>query len=94
VAHPCHFGIDVGHRWNHAGVERLDSPTIAERIFKVSSGDIKDIMKKLRELGMRNFDRALFEWYDEGYIGFEEAIRNADSANKLRLAIKLKSKRG
>jgi len=51
-------------------------------------------MKKLRELGMRNFDRALFEWYDEGYIGFEEAIRNADSANKLRLAIKLKSKRG
>ncbi len=72
----------------------LNTPTIAERIFKGSFGDIKVIMEKSRELGMRTFDWALFELYDEGYIGFEEAIRNADSANELRLAIKLKSKRG
>lgn len=72
----------------------LNTPTIAERIFKGSFGDIKGIMEKSRELGMRTFDWALFELYDEGYIGFEEAIRNADSANELRLAIKLKSKRG
>jgi twitching motility protein PilU len=43
---------------------------------------------------MRTFDWALFDLYDAGHISFEEAIRNADSANELRLAIKLKSKRG
>jgi twitching motility protein PilU len=72
----------------------LNTPTIAERIFKGAFGDIKTIMERSRELGMRTFDWALFELYDAGHIGFEEAIRNADSANELRLAIKLKSKRG
>ena len=51
-------------------------------------------MAKSRELGMRTFDWALFDLYNEGIIGYEEAIRNADSANELRLNIKLKSKRG
>jgi twitching motility protein PilU len=51
-------------------------------------------MGKSRELGMRTFDWALFELYNEGHIAYEEAIRNADSANELRLNIKLKSKRG
>ena len=51
-------------------------------------------MAKSRELGMRTFDWALFELYNEGHISYEEAIRNADSANELRLNIKLKSKRG
>ena len=51
-------------------------------------------MNKSRELGMRTFDWALFELYNEGHIAYEEAIRNADSANELRLNIKLKSKRG
>lgn len=78
-----------------AAVEILiNTPTIAERIFKGAFGDIKAIMEKSRELGMRTFDWALFELYDQGHIGFDEAIRNADSANELRLAIKLKSRRG
>jgi twitching motility protein PilU len=51
-------------------------------------------MGKSRELGMCTFDAALFDLYDSGSIGFDEAIRNADSANELRLNIKLKSKRG
>jgi twitching motility protein PilU len=72
----------------------LNTPTIAERIFKGQFGDLKTIMERSRELGMRTFDWALYELYDEGHISFEEAIRNADSANELRLAIKLKSRRG
>ena len=72
----------------------LNTPTIAEKIFKGAFGEIKGIMEKSRELGMRTFDWALFELYDSGHIGFEEAIRNADSSNELRLAIKLKSRRG
>ena len=72
----------------------LNTPTIAERIFKGEFGEIKAIMGKSRELGMRTFDSALFELYDEGHISYEEAIRNADSANELRLNIKLRSKRG
>jgi len=72
----------------------LNTPTIAERIFKGAFGDIKNIMEKSRELGMRTFDWALFELYNDGYIAYEEALRNADSANELRLAMKLKSKRG
>jgi len=72
----------------------LNTPTIAERIFKGAFGDIKTIMERSRELGMRTFDWALFELYNDGHIAFEEAIRNADSANELRLALKLKSKRG
>jgi len=72
----------------------LNTPTIAERIFKGAFGEIKPLMEKSRELGMRTFDWALFELYNDGHIGYEEALRNADSANELRLAMKLKSKRG
>ena len=72
----------------------LNTPTIAERIFKGDFHEIKEIMSKSRELGMRTFDWALFELYNEGAIAYEEAIRNADSANELRLNIKLKSERG
>ncbi len=72
----------------------LNTPTIAERIFKGEFHEIKSIMAKSRELGMRTFDWALFDLYNEGHIAYEEAIRNADSANELRLNIKLKSERG
>ena len=72
----------------------LNTPTIAERIFQGEFHEIKAIMSKSRELGMRTFDWALFELYNEGLISFEEALRNADSANELRLNIKLKSPRG
>jgi twitching motility protein PilU len=72
----------------------LNTPTIAEKIFKGEFNELKGIMTRSRELGMRTFDWALFELYNEGLIGYEEAIRNADSANELRLNIKLKSRRG
>ena len=72
----------------------LNTPTIADKIFKGEFHEIKSIMEKSRELGMRTFDWSLFELYNDGHIGYEEAIRNADSANELRLNIKLKSKRG
>ncbi|MFP5431282.1 MAG: PilT/PilU family type 4a pilus ATPase [Gammaproteobacteria bacterium] len=78
-----------------AAVEILiNTPTIAERIFKGEFHEIKGIMAKSRELGMRTFDWALFDLYTRGLISYEEAIRNADSANELRLNIKLKSERG
>ncbi|MEO6155424.1 MAG: PilT/PilU family type 4a pilus ATPase [Thermomonas sp.] len=72
----------------------LNTPTIAEKIFKGEFGELKGVMNKSRELGMRTFDWALFELYNEGLVGYDEAIRNADSANELRLNIKLKSQRG
>jgi twitching motility protein PilU len=72
----------------------INTPAIAEKIFKGEFHEIKAIMEKSRELGMRTFDWALFDLYNAGDIGYEEAIRNADSANELRLNIKLKSQRG
>src|SRR6195952_5458036 len=72
----------------------LNTPTIAEKIFNGAFNEIKDVMSPSRELGMATFDWALFELYEKRTIGFEEAIRNADSANELRLNIKLRSKRG
>jgi twitching motility protein PilU len=72
----------------------LNTPTIAERILQGDLNEIKGIMTRSRELGMRTFDWALFELYNAGLIGFDEALRNADSANELRLNIKLKSERG
>jgi twitching motility protein PilU len=72
----------------------LNTPTISERIFKGEFHELKTIMARSREIGMRTFDWALFELYNDGHISYEEAIRNADSANELRLNIKLKSERG
>jgi len=72
----------------------LNTPTIAEQILKGQFQGIKEIMGKSRELGMRTFDQALFDLYNAGHIGYDEAIRNADSANELRLQIKLRATRG
>lgn len=72
----------------------LNTPTVAELLAKGQSAAIKPVMDKSRELGMQTFDQALFDLYDAGHISYDEAIRNADSTNELRLAIKLKSKRG
>ena len=72
----------------------LNTPTIAEMIFKGNFHAIKEIMQKSRELGMCTFDQALYELYNKGYISYEEALRNADSANGLRLQIKLRGERG
>jgi len=70
----------------------LNSPLIADLIFKGEVHEIKEIMKKSRELGMQTFDQALFDLYELGKITYEDALRNADSVNDLRLSIKLHSK--
>jgi twitching motility protein PilU len=70
----------------------LNSPLIAELVFKGEVGLIKDIMKKSREMGMQTFDQHLFQLYEEGLIVYEDALRNADSVNDLRLNIKLNSR--
>jgi twitching motility protein PilU len=67
----------------------LNSPLISDLIFKGEVHQLKEIMKKSRELGMQTFDQALFDLYEAGLISYEDAMRNADSMNELRLAIKL-----
>jgi len=71
----------------------LNSPLIADLIFKGEVGQIKEIMSKSTRLGMQTFDQALFTLYEDGIISYEEAMRNADSKNELRLRVKLESKR-
>lgn len=71
----------------------INTPIVADKLLKGEFHEIKAIMSKSRELGMKTFDWSLFELYDEGAISYEEAIRNADSANELRLNIKLNSSR-
>jgi len=71
----------------------LNSPLIADLIFKGEVGQIKEIMAKSTRLGMQTFDQSLFDLYEEGTISYEEAMRNADSKNELRLRVKLESKR-
>ncbi len=70
----------------------LNSPLISDLIFKGDVHEIKQIMKKSRELGMQTFDMALFALYEADLISYEDALRNADSMNELRLQIKLEGK--
>ena len=70
----------------------LNSPLISDLIFKGEVHEIKAIMAKSRELGMQTFDQHLFDLYEGGLISYEDALRNADSLNELRLMIKLHSK--
>ena len=72
----------------------LNSPLISDLIFKGEVSEIKEIMKKSRNLGMQTFDQALFDAYEADLITYEDALRNADSLNDLRLQIKLNSQRG
>jgi len=71
----------------------LRSPLIADLIFKGEVSQIKEVMAKSNRLGMKTFDQDLFDLYEAGTINYEEAMRNADSKNELRLRIKLESKR-
>ena len=71
----------------------LNSPLIADLIFKGEVAAIKEVMAKSNRLGMKTFDQALFELYEGGMISYEDALRNADSKNEVRLRIKLESKR-
>ncbi|SMP67917.1 PilT/PilU family type 4a pilus ATPase [Noviherbaspirillum suwonense] len=70
----------------------LNSPLVSDLIFKGNVHEIKEIMKKSREIGMQTFDQALFDLYEGGRISYEDALRNADSVNDLRLSIKLNGK--
>ena len=72
----------------------LNSPLITDLIFKGEVAEIKEVMKKSTNLGMQTFDQALFKAYEEHEITYEDALRNADSVNDLRLQIKLYSTRG
>jgi len=71
----------------------LHSPLIADLIFKGDVAQIKEVMSKSNRQGMVTFDQALYELYENGTISYEEALRNADSKNEVRLRIKLESKR-
>ncbi|GAB2477330.1 MAG: PilT/PilU family type 4a pilus ATPase [Comamonas sp.] len=71
----------------------LNTPLISDLIFKGEVAEIKEIMKKSRNLGMQTFDQALFDLYEANLVTYEDALRNADSVNDLRLQIKLNSQR-
>jgi twitching motility protein PilU len=71
----------------------LNTPLISDLIFKGEVSEIKERMKQGRELGMQTFDQSLFDLYEARLITYEDALRNADSVNDLRLQIKLKSQR-
>jgi twitching motility protein PilU len=70
----------------------LNSPLIQDLIFKGEVHEIKEVMKRSREIGMQTFDQALFDLYEADHISYEDALRNADSLNDLRLKIKLEGK--
>jgi len=82
------------NKGRRAAVEILiNTPTIADKLLKGEFHEIKPIMQKSRELGMSTFDQSLFDLYNDGTISYDEALRNADSVNELRLNIKLNSTR-
>lgn len=70
----------------------INSPLMADLIFKGNVHDIKELIAKSNELGMQTFDQALFDLFESGQIRYEDALRNADSVNDLRLRIKLEGK--
>lgn len=70
----------------------LNSPLISDLIYKGDVHGIKEVIAKSRELGMQTFDQALFDLYEAELISYDDALRNADSVNDLRLKIKLNSK--
>jgi twitching motility protein PilU len=70
----------------------INSPYISDLIFKGDVHEIKSVMARSRELGMQTFDQSLFDLYEEGLVTYEDALRNADSVNDLRLKIKLEGK--
>lgn len=71
----------------------LNSPLVSDLVFKGEVAEIKEVMKKSRNMGMQTFDQALFDAFEAESISYEDALRNADSVNDLRLQIKLNSQR-
>ncbi len=85
--------LKAGGKGRVAAIEiMLNSPLIAELIFKGEVNEIKEIMAKSNELGMITFDQSLFKLYEADLVSYEDALRNADSVNDLRLKIKLHGK--
>lgn len=72
----------------------LNTPLVSDLIEKGKVSEIKDVMKRSRELGMQTFDQAVYDLYKSGEISYEDALRNADSTNEVRLMIKLGSESG
>ncbi len=72
----------------------LNSPLITDLVMKGRLDEIKEIMGRSRDLGMQTFDQSLFDLFSIGIISGEDALRNADSFNDLRLKIKLHIKDG
>ena len=70
----------------------INSPLISDLILKGEVHEIKDVISRSRELGMQTFDQSLFDLHEAGSISYEDALRNADSVNEVRLKIKLESK--
>ena len=64
---------------------------MSDLIFKGDVHEMKSLIAKSNEAGMQTFDQALFDLYEEQKITFEDALRNADSVNDIRLRIKLES---
>jgi twitching motility protein PilU len=71
----------------------LQTPLISDLIFRGEIAALKDVMKKSDRLGMQTFDQALFDLFERGIISYEDALKNADSKNEIRLRVKLESKR-
>jgi twitching motility protein PilU len=79
---------DQTRRW--AAVEiLLATPLVQERIRNGEISELKKIMSESNHHGMVTFDQCLFRMYQEGKITYDEAIRHADSANEVRLAVKM-----
>jgi twitching motility protein PilU len=70
----------------------INTPLMSDLIFKGQVHEIKELISKSTELGMQTFDQHLFEMHEAGTITYEDALRNADSVNDLRLRFKLESK--
>jgi len=71
----------------------LNSPLIQDLIFRGEVAKIKEVMSRSNRIGMKTFDQALYDLYEQGHISYEDALRNSDSKNELRLRVKLESKR-
>jgi twitching motility protein PilU len=71
----------------------LNTPLVSDLIFKGEVAEIKELMKRSREHGMQTFDQSLFQLYEDHHVSYDDALRNADSVNDLRLQIKLQSQR-
>ena len=71
----------------------LNSPLVQDLIFRGEVAKIKEVMSRSTRIGMKTFDQSLFDLYEQGIISYEDALRNSDSKNELRLRVKLESKR-